>query len=120
MSSNENKSKSKAAALAIVVSMVIANPLIETGCEPSQPKIVVDEDQLQQQDKDKDDQNNNPTAIYGGGHGGSPFIFHSYSSIGKAGNTANDTTISSGGWKTWTAPASEGSYSGVHMTGFSS
>lgn len=120
MGSNEKKSRSKAAALAMVVSMVIANPLIETGCEPSQPKIVVDEEQLQQQqDKDKD-QNNSNTVVYGGGYGGSPFIFHSYSINSNSGSTGGESTVSSGSWKTWTAPASEGSYSGIHMSGFSS
>lgn len=96
----------------MVVSMVLANPLFDTGCVRREPRIVVDEEELE-----KEDQNSSTPILHGGGHGGSPFIFHSYTS---GGSSASNQTISNGGWKTWSTPAKDGSYSGVHASSFTS
>lgn len=112
MVEKENKNKSKAVALAMAVSMVLANPLIETGCEKKPPKIVVDEEEMQKQDQ----QNYTSSPIIsGGGSYYTPFIFHSYST------SSSNETISNGGWKSWTASTIEkGGYSGVHLSSTSS
>jgi hypothetical protein len=108
MGEKENKNKSKAVALAMVVSMVLANPLFETGCEKKPPRVVVDEEEMQKEEQ----QNNSSSPIISGGGGyHTPFIFHSYST------SSSGETISNGGWKSWSASTIEkGGYSGVHLS----
>jgi hypothetical protein len=115
MSDNEKEkvNKAKAVALAMVVSMVISNPFILTGCTNSQPRTVVDEEEMQ-----KKETGSSNAIFYGGGHS-SPFIFRS-PIISGSNVTGTSDTISNAGWKSWTAPSTSGGYSGVHMSGFSS
>lgn len=112
MSEKENKGKSKAVALAMVVSMVLANPLIEAGCEKKPPKVVVDEEEMQKQEQQN---NGSPIIMSGGGGFHTPFIFHSYSI------SNSNESISNGGWKSWSASTgSKSGYSGVHLSSSSS
>lgn len=112
MSDKEKSNKAKAIALAMVVSMVVSNPFVLTGCINSNRRTVVDEEETQ-----KNGQTSSPI-FYGAGHS-SPFIFHSPIIINSSG-TNTTKTISNNGWKTWSTPSTGGGYSGVHMSGFSS
>ena len=115
MSDNEKEkaTKAKALALALVVSMVVSNPFVLTGCTKAQPRTVVDEEEMQKQEA-----GSSSPIFYGGGHV-SPFIFRN-PIISGTGGTGSTNTISNAGWKSWTAPSTSGGYSGVHMSGFSS
>lgn len=116
----ESKTKSKSVALAMVVSMVVANPLFATGCQQRQPKIVVDEEQMEKEEEQQKSSGGN-FIFSGNGRYNSPFIFNN--SIINSSDTTGGT-ISSAGWKTWTTDTStsirSGSYSGVRMSSLSS
>lgn len=110
----ENKGKSKAIALTMVVSMIVANPLFETGCTKKAPRYVVDEEQMKEEEEQQSG-GSGTHIVTGGGHS-TPFIFRSSTSTGSG------ETISNGSWKSWTAPSTtiKGGYSGVHLSGSSS
>jgi hypothetical protein len=125
--SEENKTKKKAVALAMVVSMVVANPLFATGCEQKQPRIIVDEEEMEKEEEQivTSGGGGGGTYIYSGsGRHSSPFIFRNpLSNINSSGSTGSSGTITSAGWKTWTTPAtikSSGGYSGIRSSSFSS
>jgi hypothetical protein len=117
----ENKSKKKSVALAMVVSMVVANPLFTAGCEQRQPKIVVDEEQMEKEEEQMKSSGGGSYIFSGGGRYYSPFIFNS-SAKSSTGTTGE--TISAAGWKTWTTNTGtsikSGGYSGVRMSSLSS
>lgn len=97
---DKNSLKKKSAALALAVSMVVANPLVLTGCN--------DHNNIQAQNQNNEE--NNEEEHHSAAS--SPFIFHSSSSS----SSVKKGDDSSSGWHSWTTPNSSGDYSGVHST----
>lgn len=99
----DKKWKKKALALSLVTTMVIASPLTMTGCFL--------DDKYDKQEKDDN------TTYHGGGS--TPFIYMGSGVTSSSNSGDSEPKFSSSSWKSWTAPSTGDSYSGVHMSGFS-